>query len=267
MLRRPTTAVLAAVGCAGLAWSTWAAAFHVSLAQRADAAALHGFTRLADTRFARIADLVASSANPAPYAVLAAILVAAALHTRGVRGAVVVLVVLGAANLTTQYLKPALAAPRPYLEPDDAVVAASWPSGHATASMALALCAVLIAPPARRLLVAAAGAAWAMLVSYSVILLSWHFPSDVVGGFAVAGCAACLGVAVLRSSPARTTSSGRALVAAGALVLAIGGTLAVAKVLTGLPDRELQAAFVAGAAGIGTLAVVLAAGMAAALRR
>jgi membrane-associated phospholipid phosphatase len=273
MLRRPTTALLAAAWCAALAFATWAAAFHVDLAQRADAGALHGFTRLAGTRFAEVADFVASTANPLPYAVLTSVLAFVALRSRGLRGAVLVLGILAAANLTTQFLKPALAAPRAYLEAGDAVGAASWPSGHATASMALALCAVLVVPPSWRALVAVAGAAYAMLVSYSVVLLTWHFPSDVVGGFAVAGCATCLGVAALRAvegrrpAPAPEAASGGVLIAAGTVALAFGGTIAAARVLVDLPDRELQIAFVAGVAGIAALALVLAAGLLVALRR
>jgi hypothetical protein len=138
--------------------------------------------------------------------------------------------------------------------------------------MALALCAVLAAPPGRRAVVAIGGAIYAMAVAYSVILLGWHLPSDAFGGFAIAGCATCLGVAVLRHADRRR--AGRAgdlpavapLVAAGALAAGLGGALATVKVLAATSDPERQLAFLAGVAGIGALALALAAGLTVVLR-
>ena len=53
--------------------------------------------------------------------------------------------------------------------------------------MMLALCAVLVSPRRLRPLVALLGTALAVGVSYSILVLGWHFPSDVLGGFLVAG--------------------------------------------------------------------------------
>ena len=54
---------------------------------------------------------------------------------------------LGGAALTSQLLKPLLAAPRPWeTSAASEIASGSWPSGHATAAVALALCAVLIVP-------------------------------------------------------------------------------------------------------------------------
>ena len=75
--------------------------------------------------------------------------------------------------------------------------ATSWPSGHSTAAMTLALCAVLVAPPALRAATALLGGAFAVGVGYAVLVLGWHFPSDVLGGFLVAGLWTSLAVAVL----------------------------------------------------------------------
>ena len=89
--------------------------------------------------------------------------------------------------MTTQLLKPLLAAPRPItLLEFPVVAAASWPSGHATAVMSLALCSVLAAQARLRPFVAALGAAFAVAVCYSFLELGWHYPSDVLGGFLVA---------------------------------------------------------------------------------
>jgi membrane-associated phospholipid phosphatase len=106
----------------------------------------------------------------------------------------VALAILGGANVFTQILKDALAVPRPAA--GEHVHPASWPSGHATAAMALALCALLAAPRRARAVTALAGALFAVAVADSVVLLGWHFPSDTVGGFAIAGMVAGLVLAL-----------------------------------------------------------------------
>src|SRR5204863_3674731 len=103
-----------------------------------------------------------------------------------------------AAPGTTELLKPLLAHPRTaeWLG-DSQVAAASWPSGHATAAMTVALCAVLVAPAALRPLAAVAGSLFALAVSFSILVQHWHFPSDVVGGYLVAATWGLLAVAAL----------------------------------------------------------------------
>jgi hypothetical protein len=51
--------------------------------------------------------------------------------------------------------------------------------------------------------VAIAGAVFALAVSESIMLLAWHFPSDVVGGFLVATACALATVAVLQVADER----------------------------------------------------------------
>ena len=63
--------------------------------------------------------------------------------------------------------------------------------------MTLALCAILVAPPALRAAAAMLGGAFAVGVGYGVLVLGWHYPSDVLGGFLVAGLWTSLAVAVL----------------------------------------------------------------------
>ena len=58
----------------------------------------------------------------------------------------------------------------------------SWPSGHSTAAMTLALCAILVAPPVLRTAAAILGGAFAVGVGYALLVLGWHYPSDVLGG-------------------------------------------------------------------------------------
>src|SRR4029079_3331538 len=73
----------------------------------------------------------------------------------------------------------------------------AFPSGHATASMAVALCAILVTPASRRPLVATLGALYTLGVTFTLLMASWHFPSDVFAGYLMAGTWTALGVAVL----------------------------------------------------------------------
>ncbi len=109
---------------------------------------------------------------------------------------------MGLAPLTTETLKPLLAHPHAqiaytYIDP------ASWPSGHATAAAALVLCAVLVAPMWLRPAVAALGGVFAVAVGCSLLILAWHMPSDVLGGYLVASLWMALAVAGLRAADRR----------------------------------------------------------------
>src|SRR3954453_3301541 len=113
MLRRPRTALLAALAClAGLGVTLVLAYFAPPFGGR-DAATLQGFIDLNRPRLTPWLSHVAHLANPAPYAPigLALILIAPARH-RG-RVAVAIAVILIGSAVTTQLLKPLLAHPRP----------------------------------------------------------------------------------------------------------------------------------------------------------
>lgn len=104
------------------------------------------------------------------------------------RQAVAALILVAGANLTTQILKAVLAHPRyqPILGYHQ-IGSTSFPSGHATASLSIALALVLVVPRSQRLLAALAGAAFALCVGLSVLVTNHHFPSDVLGGWLVTG--------------------------------------------------------------------------------
>ena len=228
--RRHALPVAAAGACAlGLARVGWLA-LDVPAAQDRDVAILHGFTGLDRPSVDGGLELVGRVVDPLPYALggLACIAVAIA---RGRRWrAVAVGSVLVASGLTAQALKHLFAEQRfaPWLGYGQ-IDAASWPSGHATAAMTLALCAVLVAPPAWRGLIALLGGAFAIGVAYATLALAWHYPSDVLAGFLLAGFWISVAVAVLqRVEPEVSDSAGAlpweplvALGAAGALVGAV----------------------------------------------
>jgi membrane-associated phospholipid phosphatase len=184
---------------------TWAVAALVPATHVKDAVALYDFTLLGSPRVDDLANALLDLLDPALYILWGALLIAVALWRRRPRVALAVGLVLGLAPLTAETLKPLLAHPHA-LVGGSWVTAASWPSGHATAATALALCAVLVAPQGLRPTVAVLGAIFAASVGFSLLLLAWHLPSDVVGGYLVGTLWMALAVAGLRTAEARSSS-------------------------------------------------------------
>lgn len=285
MPRRAVLALLGAAAGVALLILTWLLAFHVGMAERADQSIYTAFGNLGQhPRFSSLASFIAHLCNPSPYVYLAAVPFVIALVRRRIWVAVTIGAILLGANVTTQLLKPLLAAHRAAdllgagAKP---VSPASWPSGHATAAMALALCFVLAVPARLRPLASALGAAFAVAVSYSFLSLEWHYPSDVIGGFLVAAVWSLLGVAAVfvadsrRRVPAsgdatprlslRETLGPPAAILAGALMLAL--LVVFARPHQVVSFAQLHHTFVVGAAAIAALAVMLATGVTLVLRR
>ena len=65
--------------------------------------------------------------------------------------------------------------------------------------MTIALCAVLVAPPAWRTVTVVAGWAFAAGMGYALLVLSQHYPSDVLGGYLMAGMWTALALAGLHA--------------------------------------------------------------------
>jgi membrane-associated phospholipid phosphatase len=262
--RRATTLSLAAVMAVGVAL-TGLLTYLVPIAADRDVATLNGFLGLNRPRLEPVLYDVASLADPGPYAVAGLGLALVALARGRRRVAIAIPVVLLASGATTQMLKQVTAAPRFDGWLDAHIADASWPSGHATAAMTLALCAVLAAPPRWRGAVAAAGVTFAVAVSFSILALGWHFPSDVLGGYLVAAFFALLAVAAvggLEPSPVD---------ARPAIGVAVAAALAGVVVLAEAPATVLRYAashttFIVGAMAIAALATALTALLATGLR-
>jgi len=263
--------------------AVWYVSHYTGVGKHADASILGGFVDLTRPRLDRVTNFIARLCSPSPYVYLAALPVLVALGRRRPRVAVMIAVVILCANETTELLKPLLAAPRDP-GPSGLIYNSSWPSGHATAAMSLALCAIIAAPARWRPGVAASMAAFAIAVSYSFLELAWHYPSDVLGGFLVAGTWTLLGVAGLSTFEARraggfaevTAGRRRSFSVAEALAPA-GVVMGLAALLVGLvalvhPHEVLDyvrnhEAFVIGAGAIGALGMLLASGLTVMLRR
>jgi membrane-associated phospholipid phosphatase len=215
----------------GLLVLTWFFAYHVKIAERADRSILRGFAGLSRDRLNQVTHFIATLCDPKPYVLLAAIPVLVALLRRRPRVAVTVGLIMLAANMTTQFLKPVLAARRLPALGYPMFGTGTWPSGHATAVMSLALCMVIAAAPRWRPYVGAAMAAFAIAVVYSFLELGWHYPSDVLGGFLVASTWALLGSAALWTVEARRPERRRELSPSGRAQLSVGEALAPTAVL------------------------------------
>jgi membrane-associated phospholipid phosphatase len=206
--RSPRLMVLAAAGFVGAAVLLWAVAFETTRGIRLDARALEDFMDAGRHGIGPLAEVVARFADPLPFALLSAAVLAIALAGGGVRLAAIVGAVLLGACLTTEVLKQVTADPRGVeLVPFAHVAPAGWPSGHTTAATALALCLVAVVPDRLRPLAVAVGGAFALAVAISVLVVGSHFPSDVLGGFCVAAAWTLCGLAAARATRARRTAS------------------------------------------------------------
>jgi membrane-associated phospholipid phosphatase len=135
----------------------------------------------------------------------------------------------------------------------------TFPSGHTSIAVSLGLALVVAAPSVVRPAAALIGAAYAGGVGLSLILLGWHFPSDVVASFFVCGfwaaaIAAALPGAVARPAISRTG----ALVAVAAVALG----LVIAAVVAGRHPATVHSlrsarSVLATAAVLGLLSVAL----------
>jgi membrane-associated phospholipid phosphatase len=201
---RPSAA--APLGVAGLCVVAlalvWVLAELVPAARLKDAVALHDFTRLSGPLVDGPARFLLHLLDPLQFILWGVALMAVAVARDRPRIAVAVAAVMGLAPLTSEVLKPLLAHPHVqiglgYIGP------ASWPSGHATAALALVLAAVLVAPPRLRALVAGIGAVFAVAVGCALLMLAWHMPSDVLGGYLVATFWTAIAVAALRAADRR----------------------------------------------------------------
>ena len=267
-----------------------AVAYGSSGARSLDARALHGFIDLQSpddyTRVNRIATLC----NPAQAGIIAALLAAVGLLRGRPRLSLAVIGLLGATSISSQLLKALLAYPRYGGVVDGAHVdPAAFPSGHATAAMSLALAGVLVVPPRARPLAAVLGAAFVITISFCIISLGWHFPSDVAGGFLLATGWALIIAAGLRYANERwpehagrtrvtatlqRVADGAATLGTAALallvvagVVLVGATLVLTRPSDLVDFADEHTALVAVGAGLALAAAVLLGGVTAALRR
>ena len=128
---------------------------------------LHGFVALDRPGVHFEIKVLAHLGDTLPYACAGLLCIGVALARRRGWRALAVAVLLAGTGATTQVLKHLLAQPRVEHWLPEQIATTSWPSGHSTAAMTLALCAVLVAPPALRAAAAVLGGAFAVAVGYA----------------------------------------------------------------------------------------------------
>jgi membrane-associated phospholipid phosphatase len=207
-----TLALSTAALCALAMAATWILAALVPATHLRDAILLYRFIELGRPGIDTAAGDLLELLNPLLYTIWALLIVAVALLRRRPRTALAVTVVLPAAPGIAEVLKPLLAHRHASVH-GWWVGAASWPSGHATAAATLVLCALLVAPRVLRPTVAALGGLFVAAVGVSLLILAWHMPSDVLGGYLLAALCVSLAAAALsarsplsESGPPRSAS-------------------------------------------------------------
>jgi membrane-associated phospholipid phosphatase len=197
---RPRTLLLAAAACVAAFLGLLALAYWGGSARWLDTTALRGFLGLQSSALHPVAGL----GDAPPVGVAACALAVFALVRGRPRSGALVIALLALTSVSSQLLKALFAYPRPegdtglsYIAPE------AFPSGHATAVMSLAIALVFVVPARLRPLAALVGAGFALSVSFSIVALGWHFPSDVAGGFLLASFWALVLLAGLRGAEAR----------------------------------------------------------------
>jgi membrane-associated phospholipid phosphatase len=161
-------------------------AYGIDAAQRADATLLTKFTAR-EGSVGPLADAIAHLGDPLSLLVLLAAACGIALWRGRPLDAAAAVVAVAGANVTTQVLKVALAHPRyQAVLGYDQMGPVAFPSGHATAATSIVIAFAFVVAPEWRPAVAVVGACFVAAVGCSVMVLAWHFPSDVLGGILVA---------------------------------------------------------------------------------
>jgi membrane-associated phospholipid phosphatase len=243
MRSSPRLLLAGAAACAVAYGLVMLAAFVMPGGTWVDGISLAGLSSLrASATISSLATGVVAACDTAPFALLASALVVFSLATRGLRRTAAVALLLGGANLSSQLLKP-LSEVRPASAWSGVprIDLPSFPSGHATAAMSLALAAVLVAPRAWRPFAAAVGGAFAVGVGVSTVIEIWHYPSDVIGGFLLATGWALVALAALRAVEARWPEAGTIRGAARHAIAPVGAPLVAVAALAGLVIAALHA--------------------------
>ncbi|MCU1426692.1 MAG: phosphoesterase PA-phosphatase related protein [Actinomycetia bacterium] len=194
------------------------------------------------------------------------------------RLAIVVGIATFGANLTSEVLKHFVLT-RPVLLAHAPIVKNTYPSGHSTVAMSVAVAAVLVVPHRWRGTVGIVGFTYAAAIGVATVVVGWHRPSDVLGGYAVAigwGAAAALSLALWRGARrAPDVVAARATPRIASLLAATGVGLIIAAfaVLIGVVGKSDQLfvlnktrAFVAAAVAISATVALLGAALLTVLR-
>jgi membrane-associated phospholipid phosphatase len=199
MPRNVKAPLLAAIACAAALAPLAVAAYSFGPLQRVDLHVLVHLTRDEGPLYALAAVLV-NLGDLAALLVLLAAIAALGWRLGRRREVLAAVVVVAGANLTTQLLKTTLehARHKAIEHGIELPWPNSFPSGHTTAAASIAVALLLVVPARHRLAALLAGGALTAAVGFSVVVLAWHYPSDVLGGLLVVGAWGFAALAYLR---------------------------------------------------------------------
>jgi membrane-associated phospholipid phosphatase len=188
MSRSVKTPLLAAIACAAAIAPLAAAAYSFGPIKALDLRILLHLYREQGAIW-HVAEVLATLGGLASLLVLAAAIAALGLYFGRRREAIAALILVAGANGTTQLLKLVLehARNRAWVDHVELPWASSFPSGHTTAAASIAVALLFVVPPRHRLTAAGAGILLTAAVAISVVIVGWHYPSDVFGGLLVVG--------------------------------------------------------------------------------
>ena len=166
---------------------------------------------------------------------------------------VLALIVVAAANLTSQLLKHEV-----LTRPDNGATGAwhnSFPSGHTTVIVSAVFALFLVCAPRVRPLVATVGAMATVVVGALLVASGWHRPSDVVGGVLVVAIYVFVGGAVLARVRPVAPSDRRAGVAGTVALLVLAAVAATAALTLAYLTADASTEGTAAATAAGFVAI------------
>jgi membrane-associated phospholipid phosphatase len=204
MVRSVRAPLAAACGCAAGVGLLAACVFGIDAVQRVDSDLLNAAMAPSGDDAGSGVYAVGHLANPLAVALLLAFACGIALLRRRPLAAAAAVTVVAGANLTTTLLKHLFETPRiqPVFINHELLPTGIFPSGHATAAASVAIAFAFVVPRAALPLAAGLGALYVAAVDTAVLILAWHYPSDVLAGTLVAaawGFATLAAVRVLSS--------------------------------------------------------------------
>jgi membrane-associated phospholipid phosphatase len=240
--------------------------------QLLDLIALTGDT-IGRNRVDGLVDTVLNAISVVSLAAATAVIGFIALIRRRVVLALVAMLLVAGANITTQLVKYGLG--RPDLGVDAArpeFQSNSLPSGHATVAASVAAALVLVLPPRARGPGGLLGAGYAALTGVATLSAGWHRPSDAVASMLVVGGWAALAglLLVLLTGRDRVVDAGDAhpipvcaLAGAGIILLVVAAiALKLTGDVAGIPPDQLSrsrlfVAYAGSAAGVAATACLM----------
>ncbi|NED98639.1 phosphatase PAP2 family protein [Phytoactinopolyspora halotolerans] len=219
---------MCAAGVVGT-WLTWRYFVGTSVGQRIDDTAFRG-SEIGHTTLWRVAEPVLEIVSiPFIVVVLGAAAVIALIRRRWLL-ALQVTILVGGANITTQFLKYVVL-DRPDLADTAGAIDNSLPSGHTTVAASVAAALLLVVPRHTRPTVAVLAAGYTAATGVATMVGGWHRPSDVVAALTVVMAWAGLTMFVTAlGSPETVRPPDSAIVP----TTVVGGLMLVAGFISGL---------------------------------